>query len=70
MCRAIPMQLISRVGWNGIVAINGIRREVNLRLLPKVEIGDYVLVHAGCAIEKIDLQATHETLELIRVMIR
>lgn len=70
MCTAIPMRLISRVGWNGVVKVDGVRCEVNLRLLSKVEIGDYVLVHAGCAIEKLDLQAAKETIESIREMIR
>lgn len=70
MCIAIRMRLISRIGWNGVVAIDGIQREVNLRLLPQVEVGEYVLVHAGFAISKVDPQVTRETLEIIREIIR
>lgn len=63
------MRLISRVGWNGTVEVDGVRYEANLRLLPWVEIGDYVLVHAGFAIQKLDPKAARETLETIKAMI-
>lgn len=70
MCRALPMKLIARSGVSGgMVELDGVRREVNLRLLPQVEIGDYVLEHAGFAIQKLDPQAALETLELIRITI-
>lgn len=40
-------------------------RRVNIQMLPRVKPGDYVIVHAGFAIEKIDPQKARETLELI-----
>jgi hydrogenase expression/formation protein HypC len=40
-------------------------RKVNIQMLPKIKIGDYVIVHAGFAIEKIDPQKARETLDLI-----
>lgn len=70
MCTAILAQLISRIGYSGIVEVDGVRCKANLRLLPQVEVGEYVLVHAGFAIQKVDPQATRETLELIRKVIR
>lgn len=66
MCIAVPMRVVALVGFDGVVEMQGVRKEVNFRLLPQVEPGDYVLVHAGYAIEKIDLQAAFETLELLK----
>lgn len=66
MCVAIPMRVVSIEGHQAMVEVDGVRREVNLRLLPQVEPGEYVLVHAGFAIQRVDPQAAQETLELIR----
>ncbi|MBI1986976.1 MAG: HypC/HybG/HupF family hydrogenase formation chaperone [Nitrospinae bacterium] len=66
MCVAIPMRVVSIEGHHAMVEVDGVRREVNLRLLPQVEPGEYVLVHAGFAIQRVDPQAAQETLELIR----
>lgn len=66
MCVAIPMRVVSIEGHQAMVEVDGVRREVNLRLLPQVEPGEYVLVHAGFAIQRVDPQAARETLELIR----
>lgn len=66
MCVAIPMRVVSIEGHQAMVEVDGVRREVSLRLLPQVEPGEYVLVHAGFAIQRVDPQAAQETLELIR----
>jgi hydrogenase expression/formation protein HypC len=66
MCIAVPMKIVAIEDFQAIVEADGIRREADLRLLPEVAIGDYVLVHAGFAIERLDPQAARETLELIR----
>jgi hydrogenase expression/formation protein HypC len=47
-----------------------VSREINLRLLEGAQVGDYVLVHAGFAIEKIDEQEAKETLELMQQIFR
>ena len=60
------MKIVAIEDFQAIVEADGIRREADLRLLPEVAIGDYVLVHAGFAIERLDPQAARETLELIR----
>jgi hydrogenase expression/formation protein HypC len=50
----------------GTVDVSGVRREVSLLLLPEeVALGDFVLVHAGFAIQKIDREAAEETMKLI-----
>ena len=68
MCLAIPAQVkgINAADGMGTVDIMGVTREVALDLVPKVQEGDYVLVHAGYGIQVIDEQVADETLELIR----
>jgi hydrogenase expression/formation protein HypC len=52
------------------VDVYGARREINLMLLPeKAVIGDFVLVHAGFAIQKVSDEAAEESLSLIREML-
>ena len=65
MCLAIPMQLKSRDGDEGVVENGGLSYKVSLRLLPEVAIGDYVLVHAGFAIQKLDLVEAEATINLL-----
>lgn len=48
------------------VDILGVTREISVDLTPSVRVGDYVLVHAGFAIEVVDEQFAQETLDLIR----
>lgn len=53
MCIAIPGQIVSINDNNALVNIMGVETIVNIQLVFGVKIGDYVLIHAGCAIEKI-----------------
>ena len=68
MCLAIPAQVkeLDEKQMMGVVDILGVTREVALDLVPKVKIGDYVLVHAGYGIQIVDEQFANETLDLIR----
>ncbi|MCD6506761.1 HypC/HybG/HupF family hydrogenase formation chaperone [Candidatus Poribacteria bacterium] len=68
MCMAVPMRVVEIHGDLGIVELGGVRREVSLQLLEDVRENDYVIVHAGFAIEKLDEEAAGETLELFRRM--
>lgn len=71
MCVAIPAQLIEKDGFLATVEAYGARRKINLMLLPEdAEVGDYVLVHAGYAIRKIDKEAGKETLQLFDEVLR
>ena len=55
MCIAWPMRLLEILPDNfGMAEVDGVQRRISLRLLPEVQVGDYVLVHAGYAIEKVD----------------
>ncbi len=66
MCLAVPALITGINGKTGIAEIMGVTREIALDLLSDPEIGDYVIVHAGCAIEKIDKEAALEMLSLFR----
>jgi len=65
MCVAIPAKIISKDDLMATVEVYGARRQVNLMLLPEeADIGEYVLVHAGFAIQKVDVEAGIESLKL------
>ena len=68
MCLAIPAQIksIDTMTRMGEVDILGVSRSVALDLVPKAEVGGWVLVHAGYGIEVVDEQYAQETLDLIR----
>ncbi|ASJ14502.1 HypC/HybG/HupF family hydrogenase formation chaperone [Thermococcus radiotolerans] len=63
MCLAIPGRIIEITGKTAVVDFGGVRREVRLDLLPEVEVGDYVIVHTGFAIERLDEERALEILE-------
>lgn len=70
MCLAIPSKIIEKDQFRATVDVYGARREINLMLMPEdVEIGDYVLVHAGFAIQKVDETAAEEALKVITAII-
>lgn len=54
MCLAIPAQIISLKEHSAKVDIMGVESEVNIQLIEEPKAGDYILVHAGCAIQNID----------------
>ena len=67
MCLAIPMKIASlNEDRMATVDVLGVTREVSLDLTPQAQVGDYVLVHAGFAIEVVDEQYAQETLDLIK----
>lgn len=68
MCLAIPMQLMERSEMTGTVEVDGVRREVSLLLLDDASVGEYLLVHAGYAIGRVDEQEAMETLKLLRAV--
>lgn len=67
MCLAIPAK-VKEIGEDNlaIVDILGATREISLDLTPDAEVGSYVLVHAGFAIEIVDEQFAQETIDLIK----
>lgn len=71
MCLAIPMQISHIDGYNARCAAKGVQREVSLFLLQDddVQVGDYVLIHVGYAIQKISEQDAKTAWELFDEML-
>lgn len=72
MCLAIPGQ-IQRIDDDelrtGTVSFAGVTKDVCLALVPEASVGDYVIVHVGFAISKVDEQAAKESLSMIELAI-
>ena len=68
MCLAVPMKVILAEGELATVEAGGIQRKVGIQLLPDIKVGDYVLVHAGFAIQKIREKEAIETLDILNSM--
>ena len=66
MCLAVPSKIIEINDSIAKVDVDGVIRETSIMLLDDVEIGDYVIVHAGFAINKINEEAALQTLEDLR----
>ena len=66
MCLGIPMKVTKKEGAKGVVSTGGLKREINFSLLPTAKKGDYVLVHAGFAIGKINDAEAKKTMELFK----
>jgi hydrogenase expression/formation protein HypC len=66
MCLAIPSRIVEIKEGLGIIDVDGVIREVSLLLLEDPKVGEYVIVHAGFAIHKIDESAAMESLNLLR----
>ena len=66
MCLAIPSKIIHIDNNMAVIDVDGVKREASLLLLEDAGIGDYVIVHAGFAIQKIDEDAAMETLKFLK----
>ena len=67
MCLAVPMKLVEvRDDGTGIADLDGARSEVNVTLLDKPEIGNYVIIHAGFAIETLDEKEANARIALFQ----
>ena len=68
MCLAIPAKVTKIDGEMATIDVGGVTRSASLMLLSDVEVGDYVIVHAGFAIHKVDPREAQESLRLFREM--
>ena len=66
MCLAIPSQITKIENNMATIDVDGVQREASLMLLADAQVGDYVIVHAGFAIQKLDEAAALDTLNLLR----
>ncbi|MFW6119462.1 MAG: HypC/HybG/HupF family hydrogenase formation chaperone [Petrotogales bacterium] len=68
MCLAVPLEIVRLNGNKAIVERSGVRFEVDVRLISDISEGDFVLVHAGFAIQKVDKEEAQKTLEIFDKM--
>jgi len=68
MCLAIPTRIVAIEGERAIGEVGGVQREISIVMTPGVKVGDYVIVHAGFAIQVLDKTAAEETREIFGQM--
>ena len=66
MCLAIPSRITKIENDMALIDVDGVQRQASLLLLEEVDVGDYVIVHAGFAIKRIEAGEAEETLALLR----
>ena len=69
MCVAIPSRIVEINDNMGIIDVEGVRREISLLLLENPRVDDYVIVHAGFAIQKLDEAEALESLKVLREIV-
>ena len=66
MCLAIPVQVTELLdGDMAKVSLDGVQKVISLALVEDVSVGDYVILHVGYALNKLDLEEAQKTLELL-----
>lgn len=68
MCLAIPMKIVKIEGDRAIVSAGKVERRIAINFLKNPMMGDYVMVHAGFAIEKLDPKKAEETLRILKAI--
>ena len=64
MCLAVPVRVIKIDGLKALVELGGLTRQADIMLVPDTQVGDYVFLHAGFAIQKLDEKEAEETISL------
>jgi len=65
MCYAVPGKVIEIIGEDATIDYGGVQKDANISLLEEVNVGDYVLVHAGFAIQLVDKEHAELSLKTI-----
>lgn len=66
MCVAVPVEVIEIIGSEALVNFGGVKKRVNIDLIEDLKIGDYILFHAGCGLQKLDKEEAEKTLEIFK----
>lgn len=69
MCLAVPMRIVEVRDHDGVAEAGGVRRKVRLDLVPEARVGQYVLVHAGFAIQVLTEQEARDTVALVETLL-
>lgn len=65
MCLAIPLRLVEINGTEAVAEANGMRRMIRIDFIREPKVGDYVIAHAGFAIERMNAEQAEENLRAI-----
>jgi len=69
MCLALPVRIVElRENEQGVVDLGGVRRKISLAMVDDVRVGDYVIVHVGYALSKLDTEEAERTLRMFAEM--
>jgi hydrogenase expression/formation protein HypC len=66
MCLGVPAKILKTGDGAAIVELGGVRREISVMLVDDVSVGEWVIIHAGFAIEKLSEEEAEQTLALFR----
>lgn len=67
MCLAVPAKVVALQGPDqAVVDLDGVRKTISLAMVDDVAVGDYVIVHVGFALQKLDVEEAEATLALFR----
>ncbi|MCP2501092.1 MAG: HypC/HybG/HupF family hydrogenase formation chaperone [Deltaproteobacteria bacterium] len=66
MCLGVPAKILETGDGAAVVELGGVRREISVMLVDDVSVGEWVIVHAGFAIEKLSEEEAEQTLALFR----
>ena len=66
MCLGVPAKILETSDGTAVVELGGVRREISVMLIDDVSVGEWVIVHAGFAIEKLSEEEAEQTLALFR----
>lgn len=67
MCLAIPVKVVEILGGGeAVIEISGTKKTINVDLIDGLKVGDYVILHVGYALQKIDPEEARKTLEMFK----
>jgi hydrogenase expression/formation protein HypC len=66
MCLAIPLKITEIEGKEAMAELEGVKRKIRIDFLQNLKVGDYVIVHAGFALERLDEEQAKANIELIK----
>lgn len=66
MCLAVPLKITNIEGMKAVAEVEGVKRNIRIDFIDNAMVGDYVIVHAGFAIEKLNQEQAEENLRLIK----
>lgn len=69
MCIAVPVEVLEVREHEALISFGGVKKNINIDLVCDVKVGEYVLLHAGCAIQKIDKEEAEKTLEIFKALV-